>query len=231
MPSIPVEDLSILCSQQIWQKVLTGYHSEKHCILWAFIFKYKENSKAGDYDFTYVQTNIEKNAWKAWSFFKSLHIAGKKMHIKTDKHNIVSNVTQQWSNSAIQLSKNEDIYIQSNKLATWQTVMLAFVPISLACKGNTKCQAKYSSNKRIITAAPGTAGGQTWSPHPLFPPKPKQNNNREISGSADEMIALKKHGKTGICKLLLLTESWHARVLTLKHRCVNLSQCLFYSFK
>lgn len=41
--------------------------------------------------------------------------------------------------------------------------MLAFVPISLACKGNTKCQTKFSSNNRIITAAPGTAGGMAWS--------------------------------------------------------------------
>lgn len=48
--------------------------------------------------------------------------------------------------SAIQLSENQDIYIQGNKLATWQAIMLAFVPISLVCKGNTKCQAKYSSN-------------------------------------------------------------------------------------
>lgn len=83
----------------------------------------------------------------------------------------MSNATWQWSKSAIQLSKNQDIYIQSNTLATWQAIMLAFVPISLAWKGNTKCQAKYSSNNRIITAAPGTAGGQAWSP------TPKQNNN------------------------------------------------------
>lgn len=77
--------------------------------------------------------------------------------------------------SAIQFSKNQDIYIQSNKLATWQAIMLAFVPISLACKGNTKCQAKYSSNSRMITATLGTAGGvQAQSP----PPK---QNNRKIS--------------------------------------------------
>lgn len=43
--------------------------------------------------------------------------------------------------------------IQSNRPATRRAIMPAFVPISLACKGNTKCQGKYSSNSRIITAA------------------------------------------------------------------------------
>lgn len=102
--------------------------------------------------------------------------------------------------SAIQFSKNQDIYIQSNKLATWQAIMLAFVPISLACKGNTKCQAKYSSNSRMITATLGTAGGSRLS---LPPPQTEQQKDQ---CSPDEVAALEKQGinSAGICKLCCL---------------------------
>lgn len=85
-------------------------------------------------------------------FMKALDISGATLHTAEKHMKLDLNTTlcqMQLGNdqtSAIQLSTNQDIYIQGNKLATWQAIMLAFVPICVVCKGNAKCQAKYSSN-------------------------------------------------------------------------------------
>lgn len=94
---------------------------------------------------------------------------------RKEKHYTMSNATRQWSNSEAQLCKNPDTYIQSNTFSTWHVMMLAYVPISLACKGNTKCQARYPSNrnKQINYSSTGN------SREPGLVPPPKQNNNTE----------------------------------------------------
>lgn len=93
----------------------------------------------------------------------------------------------------------------------WQAVMFAFVPISLACKrGNTKCQAKYSSNNRIITAAPGNSRGANPQCFPPYPKKTKQQHRDQWlswwGGSTQETRY--KHNRNMLTGLPLLTEPW-----------------------
>lgn len=62
--------------------------------------------------------------------------------------------------------------------------MLAYVPMSLACKGNTKCQAKYRSNRNKQINYNSTGNSREPGLHP-----PNKTTTQRISGSThDEVV-------------------------------------------